>query len=217
MNLRPYQLDSVGLLRSALRDGAKRPILGLPTGAGKTVTFAYLLDLALKKGSRVGVVAHRIELIEQAKATVEAYGLDSSQIHFGMVQTYVRSPHKIPAMDLCIIDETHVGNFRRFIDLLPTYTQVIGVSATPIGASKQNPLNKIFDKVVFPVQISELIEAGYLSRPEYHIWKLDETALQKDFAGEFTTESQAQVFDISKVSFLIKISPSALIIRLMLL
>lgn len=199
MNLRPYQIESVELLRDALRKGAKRPILGLPTGAGKTVTFAHLIDLALKRGKRVGVVAHRTELIDQAKATVTAYGLDADQIHFGMVQTYVRSPHKIPAMDLLICDESHIGNFRRFIDLLPSYTQVIGVTATPIGASKKQPLNKVFDKVVYPVQIRDLIEQGYLSRPEYHIWKLDESKLELDFSGEFSEASQARVFDIANL------------------
>jgi superfamily II DNA or RNA helicase len=199
MNLRPYQLESVDLLRNAIRQGAKRPILGMPTGSGKTVTFAYLIDRALAKGSRVGVVAHRTELIDQARATIKAYGLNPDRISFGMVQTYVRSPHKIPAMDLVIIDESHIGNFRRFIELLPSYTQVIGVTATPIGASKKQPLNKVFDHVIYPIQIRELIEQGYLSRPEYHIWKLDESRLQVDFAGEFTTESQAKVFDISNL------------------
>jgi len=164
-----------------------------------TVLFSHLLKLALIKGSRVGVVAHRTELIDQAKATVQSYGLDANQIHFGMVQTYVRSPQKIPAMDLCIIDESHIGNFRRLIDLLPSYTQVIGVTATPIGASKKQPLNKVFDKVIYPIQIRELIEGGYLSRPEYHIWKLDESRLTLDFNGEFTTESQAKVFSMDNL------------------
>lgn len=191
---RPYQTESAHLLRDAIRSGASRPILGMPTGSGKTFTFSFIAELALKKGSRVGVVCHRTELVEQARDTMEAYGLPVDQISFGMVQTYVRSPHKIPPMDLCIIDECHIGNFRRFIDLLPDTVQVIGATATPVGASNKNPLNKVFDAVVYPVQIQELIEQGYLSRPVYHVWQIDESKLEKDFKGEFTDASQTKAF-----------------------
>lgn len=196
MELREYQTDAVQGLRALMLSGCKLPILGMPTGSGKTVTFAYIIEKALEKGSRVGIVAHRKELIDQAKRTVVSYGLDPSQIHFGMVQTYVRSPHKIPALDLCIIDECHIGNFRRFISSLPSYTRVIGVTATPIGASKKKPLNQTFDDVFYSVQIKDLIEMGYLSTPTYHIWQVDESKLVKDTKGEFTSASQKSVFCI---------------------
>jgi superfamily II DNA or RNA helicase len=194
--LRSYQSESVKYLRAAIKGGANKPILGLPTGAGKTVTFSHLADLALKRGSRVAVVCHRKELIEQAKDTMEAYGLPVNKIHFGMVQKFVRSPHKIPPMDLCIIDECHIGNFRRFIDLLPESVQVIGATATPISASKKQPLNKTFNGVVYPVQIADLIKQGFLSKPIYHVWKINESQLEKDFKGEFTESSQARVFSM---------------------
>lgn len=192
--LRPYQTKSADLLRDAIRKGKKRPILGLPTGAGKTVTFSFIAELAMNKNSRVGVVCHRTELIEQARDTMNAYGLPIQWITFGMVQTFVRSPHKIPNLDLVIIDECHIGNFRRFIDLLPESVQVIGATATPISASKKKPLNQTFDAVVYPVQISELIQKNYLSKPIYYVWKIDESKLEKDHKGEFSQSSQARVF-----------------------
>ena len=192
--LRPYQTESAGLLREAIRESQKRPILGLPTGAGKTVTFSFIAELAMKKNSRVGVVCHRTELIEQARDTMKAYGLPVDRIHFGMVQTYIRSPHKIPDFDLVIIDECHIGNFRRFVDMLPESVQVIGATATPISASKKKPLNQTFDAVVYPVQISQLINEKYLSKPIYHVWKIDESKLEKDHKGEFSQSSQARVF-----------------------
>lgn len=197
--LRHYQLESIDLLRESIKKGNKRPVLGLPTGAGKTVTFAKLAESALGKGSRVGVVCHRRELVEQARETLKSYGIDVSIVSFGMVQTYVRSPHKIPVIDLCIIDECHIGNFRRFIELLPDSTQVIGVTATPIASSKKNPLNKVFDDVVYPVQIRELIEQGFLSKPVYHLWRCDDSKLEKDFKGEFTTASQSKVFHLENL------------------
>ena len=125
-----------------------------------------------------------------------SYGLDPHLISFGMVQTYVRSPHKIPYMDICIIDECHIGNFKRFIELLPDHVLVIGATATPISSSNKSPLNKVFDHVVYPIQIKELIEQGFLSAPTYHVWKIDESKLERDFRGEFTEQSQSKAFHI---------------------
>lgn len=198
--LRPYQTNSVKLLRDKIKTSSSRsiPILCLPTGAGKTVTFSSIAEAAQKKHKRVGIVCHRTELVEQAKSTLIAYGLNPLLLTFGMVQTYVRSPNKIPEMDVCIIDECHIGNFRKFIDLLPDSVQVIGATATPISSSNKNPLNQTFTDVVAPVQISELIRDGFLSKPVYNIWKIDSGALKK-LGGEFTSESQARVFSIDNL------------------
>lgn len=204
--LRRYQSNAIGLIRDCIikltdkiyRLFGRKPrvILVIPTGGGKTVCFSSMAEQAQIKGSRVSVVAHRGELLDQAEETMKTYGINPLMINYGMVQTYVRSPHKIPEMDLCIIDECHIGNFRRFVDLLPNHVQVIGVTATPLGSSKKMPLRETFDAVVCPVQISELIEKEYLSKPVYKIWELDETDLKKDSKGEFTEQSQMGVFSM---------------------
>lgn len=201
--LRPYQKESTDLLRTAIIESRKdgrgcRPILCLPTGAGKTVTFSFLAEQAQKKNRRVSVVCHRTELIEQAKTTMKAYGINPLMIDYGMVQTYTRSPHKIPKMDLCIIDECHIGNFRKFIDLLPETVQIVGATATPISASNKNPLRNAFTDVVCPIQINELIEQKFLSKPEYHVWEIDESKLEL-IAGEFSEQSQSKVFSIDNI------------------
>lgn len=202
MQLRPYQQKAIELLRTEISqqkvDGRRpRPILCLPTGAGKTVTFSNLTDQAILKGSRPGLVCHRTELVQQAQKTMREYGVDMKAVNFGMVQTYVRSPYKIPKMDVCIIDECHIGNFRRFIDLLiernPS-VQIIGATATPLAASNKKPLNQLFDSVISPVQIKDLIEDGYLSEPEYVKYQIDEGDLVKGSDGEFTAQSQTKIF-----------------------
>jgi len=192
--LRPYQQKGVNLIREYLLTWNKtgrrlRPIFCLPTGAGKTVVFSYIAKSAQTKGLTVAIIAHRTELLEQAKETIDQFQKDESRIHYSMVQTCTRSPHKIPKADLYIIDETHIGNFKRFLELLPLDVQVIGVTATPVSASKKSPLREIFDKVISPVNISDLIREGYLSKPTYHIWELDESKLQIDSTGDFSIES----------------------------
>ena len=196
-NLRPYQKKAIDLLRDELRKGSKRPILCLPTGAGKTVTFSHLAEQAQKKLKKVGVVCHRVELVTQARDTMANYGINMLAASFGMVQTYTRSPNKIPKMDLCIIDECHIGNFKRFIEIMEEQQPnciIIGATATPISASKKKPLRNVFSSVVCPVQIPELIQEDYLSNILYRKYTINEKGLEKNFSGEFTEESQARVF-----------------------
>jgi superfamily II DNA or RNA helicase len=63
LELRPYQLEAIAAIEEAHRRGVRRPLLGLPTGTGKTVIFA---DLIRKRGGCALVLAHRDELLAQA-------------------------------------------------------------------------------------------------------------------------------------------------------
>lgn len=192
--LRPYQEQTIKLLREAFQNGSRRPILCLPTGAGKTVTFSQIADAATKKGNRVLVVCHRKELIEQAKKTMQAYGVDLLRVTFGMVQTLQRNQQQIPSCSVCIVDECHTGNFRKFVEMLPPSTMIIGATATPISATKKNPLRNTFTDVIAPVSITDLVDAGYLAKPLHKLAKIDTSRLQVGSNGEFTTESQDAVY-----------------------
>lgn len=194
-NLRPYQVETLNLLRDEIKKGVKRPIICLPTGAGKTVTFSHLAEAVIQKGGSVLVVCHRKELVEQARKTMEAYGVDLLKVRFGMVQTFVRSPHKIPAHTVCIIDECHIANFRRFMDLLPDYVTIVGATATPKSANKKHPLRKDFGGVVCPVQIKELVDNQYLAKPFHKMAKIDESKLVVGSDGDFTTASLENTYE----------------------
>lgn len=204
MKLRPYQEQSIEKLRASIQGGHKTPILCLPTGAGKTVTFSHLAHKAIEKGSFIHVVCHRAELIEQAEKTLKAYGVDLKHVAFNMVQTLTRSPHKIPQADLTIIDECHIGNFRKFCDIVQDHTQIIGVTATPLSASKRNPLNLTFDDVIAPVQISDLIDEGFLAKPVYHLANVNTDSLVLNSTGDFSNASQdaaySQLFNLDTLT-----------------
>ncbi|MFO0668572.1 MAG: DEAD/DEAH box helicase family protein [Polyangiaceae bacterium] len=62
--LRPYQRDAVAAVLGARREGDRRMVVALPTGAGKTVIFSELAKLARRP---VLVIAHREELLAQAR------------------------------------------------------------------------------------------------------------------------------------------------------
>ena len=54
-------------------------LLVLPTGCGKTIVFAKIVEDCVRKGERVLILAHRGELLEQAKDKIKkATGLVSA-------------------------------------------------------------------------------------------------------------------------------------------
>src|SRR6266498_1005156 len=63
LELRPYQAEAISAIEDAERRGVRRPLLGLPTGTGKTVIFAALIR---RRGGSALVLAHRDELLVQA-------------------------------------------------------------------------------------------------------------------------------------------------------
>ena len=60
---RPYQYEAVAALLAATARGMHRPLLVLPTGTGKTIVFALLVQ---RRRGRSLILAHRDELIQQA-------------------------------------------------------------------------------------------------------------------------------------------------------
>jgi superfamily II DNA or RNA helicase len=70
MGLRPYQTAALEAVRACYAGGRRRVLVVLPTGTGKTVLFAEIARLA--KGP-VLVLAHRQELVEQARAKIAAW------------------------------------------------------------------------------------------------------------------------------------------------
>src|SRR6266496_3748043 len=67
VELRPYQVAAVEALRAGARRGLRRMLVEMATGLGKTVLFAHLAHRVVSRGQRVLVIAHRDELLTQAR------------------------------------------------------------------------------------------------------------------------------------------------------
>ena len=65
ISLRSYQTEACDRIESELQS-VKSTLLVLPTGVGKTITFAELARRYSERGQRVLILAHRDELISQA-------------------------------------------------------------------------------------------------------------------------------------------------------
>lgn len=215
IQLRPYQEDAVHCIRSNFAQNKRRLILCMPTGAGKTVTFADLVMRTMTKNlsKRVLILTHRIELLTQAGGTLEKFGVRCEPItaankrinlharcYVGMVETYYKRIQKHPELlniDLVIIDEAHTGNFKKLFDYWAKHNPglyVIGATATPKSSKKSDPLSNYYDDIVCPVSIGDLISDGFLVPAVTYSAKVDRSKLEKDWTGDYSEQSQMDTF-----------------------
>jgi DNA repair protein RadD len=174
--LRPYQEADVARLRAAFAAGTSRLCYQLPTGGGKTVVFIYILAAAAAKDSRVLVLAHRTEIIEQIVAALTLSGIPhgiiaagcdetpAAPVQVASVFTLARRLGSIGAFDLVIIDECHhavATTWRGILETLPG-ARVLGVIATPERLDGKG-LNDVFEELSSGPSVKELIAQGFLA------------------------------------------------------
>ena len=212
IKLRPYQEEAEDDIREKFKQGKKWVVLCMPTGAGKTVTFASMVAKTLKRNpeSIIYILTHRKELLKQGGGTLEKFGISpfyvdaktkqSSHWHdksvfVGMVESLKKRREYLPTPTLLIIDEAHIGNFSKVKDWWPC-VHCVGATATPIATSKEKPLKSYFDDIVVPVQVHDLIAADYLSSPIlFSSDAADLSGLEKDAKkGDYTEKSQFEAF-----------------------
>lgn len=173
--LRPYQREAVARVLERLAVG-RSTLLVKATGLGKTQTFGAV---AKHWPGRVLILAHRTELLEQARArlhqmTTEPVGLEQAdywaageRLVVGSVQTLSRArrlarfEHR--PFSLVIVDEAHhtsAKSYRRILDAFPG-AKVLGVTATPDRGDGQ-ALGEIYESVAYVRDIEAGIDDGYL-------------------------------------------------------
>lgn len=178
MELFPYQADDINKIARLYGGGYRKLIYQLPTGGGKTVTFGGITNRFLQKypDKDVLVTVHRDELLQQARRTFfEGFGYPSQiignnksgehRIKISMVETLnnriKNNPPFFENVGLLIVDECHIGNFKKIYDHFPS-PLILGVSATPLSSDKKDPLNNYFEEIVCGPQIKELIDLNRL-------------------------------------------------------
>ena len=186
-----YQQRLVERARQAYIDGYKAPCIVSPCGSGKSVVIAEIARMTTLKGNRVLFLVHRRELIDQIKNTFEKNGVDTSLVHFGMVQTVVRRLDKIPKPDLIITDENHHSLAASYKKIYEHFNDVLrlGFTATPIRLNGSG-LGDVNDILIEEVNAKWLIENGYLAPYKYYAPKLIDTEkLKLNRLREFSSTS----------------------------
>lgn len=205
--LRPYQSVAVDSTHQSFREGYKKTLLCMPTGSGKTTVVAHLIEDYLSQDLKILFVAHRRELVDQAHNRLAQHGIDAGlilpgyemnghKVNIASVQTLVR--REIPQVDVLIVDECHhsmAGSFLKIIGkCIDNGSRVLGLTATPFRLDGK-PLGLIFDDLLVPTTVRELIDDGYLVQPRYFGARRTDLEGMKVVAGEYSIEQMYQKFD----------------------
>lgn len=167
-------------------------IMVLPTGAGKSLVIA---DIASRLDGHTLVFQPSKEILEQNYLKLCSYGImdcsiysasfgrkDISRITFATIGSVRNHPELFLHFKNIIIDECHLvnpkeGMYKEFLSMLKC--KVLGLTATPYRLSSSRDFGSmlkfitrtrpcVFSEVIYQVQISTLLDMGYLSRLNYY-------------------------------------------------
>lgn len=204
LSLYDYQQQGIDLTYQAVGAGRRRPMLQLPTGAGKTETAVKIIQRALAKGKRVVFVVPAIELIDQTVARLAKYGVtcvgviqadhpgtDRTQpVQVASVQTLAR--RMLPETDLVIVDEAH-QIFQIIVTWMAERTTLpfIGLSATPWTKG----LGKHYTDLIRPVTLTQLIDRKRLTPFRAFAPSHPDLTSVKTVAGDYDEAGAAEAMD----------------------
>lgn len=203
--LRNYQNRAI----NAIENTVGNCMLQMPTGSGKTFTFCELAKRYFAENvKKVLIVVHRQELLKQAYESLgeKCFKIEKGikviphdfDFYVAMVETLNRRIDKLPDFGLVIIDEAHIGNFRKLPYFENQNTKVVGVSATPVA---ELPLSNYFNEIVIPIDINTLISDGYLLNCEVYGFASDLVAKQKFKirGGDFDEKQMEEFYSSEKM------------------
>lgn len=195
----------------------------MPTGSGKSHIVAALCKDSLQQWpeTKILMLTHVKELIEQNAEKMRQHwpdaplGIYSASIGvrqmdcitFAGIQSIRKKAAEIGHVDLVIIDECHLvshkdhGGYRTLIaDLshINPHLRVVGLTATPyrLGHGLITDKPALFDALLEPVSIEELVHKGYLSplRSKVTSAKLDVSGVHKR-GGEYVEAELQKAVD----------------------
>lgn len=175
--LRDDQAMAIHNIRQAVGNGERRIVVQGPTGMGKGLLIADIVDRAVLKDKRVLITVPAISLIDQTIEVLAAQGVRdvgaiqaqhpltdwSRPVQVASMQTLMRRWHdgKMPKADVVLIDEVHRW-FQMFPKWLcdPAWQNVpfIGFSATPWTKG----LGAYYRRLIVANSINQLITQGVL-------------------------------------------------------
>lgn len=206
---RPYQVKGLRAIRSALDGGERAVLYVLPTGGGKGVMIGEMAAALTGRSERILMLAHRREIVGQLRRNLYARGVVSGLVapgadrtqdlaQVGMVQTVVRRLATLRRPDLIIMDEAHhVLEDNSYGAILKYWREVpvVGYTATPERLDGRG-LGESFGTMIEGPTIRELVDAGYLARPELYAPPSELLGVKYHVTrGDFDVDEQEDAMD----------------------
>lgn len=167
--------------RTADNQPIRSVLLQAPTGAGKTIIFSKITELARNLGTvPTWIIVPRNELLQQASDSLAnigvAHGLIAAgvqeskafDIHVVSKDTLIRRLDKIKVPPkFVIVDEAHLA-LARYLQFFEFFcdTKFLGVTATPERLDGRG-LSEMYERLVLGPTIHELISLGFLTDVVY--------------------------------------------------
>ncbi len=208
IQLRPDQEDVRVKLRVALRSSSS-VLAFAPTGFGKTVLAAALIQILFNAGKRVIFAVHRIDLIKQTAGTFEKFGIPFSyvaagyhynpyhRVYIASILTLKNRLGKIPA-DYIFVDEAHLSAAAGWATVAAHYKEtgakLIGLTGSPERLDGK-PLGDVWGTMVMGPSVRWLIENGHLSRYRAFAPRLVDTSGLHTRKGEFVSAEVEALMD----------------------
>lgn len=192
--LRDYQQKASDAAVSFFNNKSKRTnaIMVLPTGSGKSLIIA---DIAARLDGHTLVFQPSKEILEQNFKKLCSYGIldcsiysasfnskEISRITFATIGSVKNHPELFTCFKNIIVDECHLvnpkeGMYKDFFDAVRC--KVLGLTATPYRLSSSREFGsmlkfitrtkpRVFSEVIYHVQVSTLLDMGYLARLNYY-------------------------------------------------
>ena len=214
--LRDYQREMLGRIHEAWKT-CRSVMVQMPTGTGKTVLMTEVIKSEKRKvkGEKcsVLVVAHRRELIEQIRETLDrrTEGHDKDRVTeeqivvVESIQTIYRNIDDISINpSLIIVDEAHHALARTYRELWERWPEAkfLGLTATPCRLSGEG-FEDLFDVLLQGEDIQWFIDQKWLSDFEYVSARPDSLMMhqigglrKRGADGDYQTKEMVTVMDV---------------------
>jgi DNA repair protein RadD len=218
-----YQSQANEAVWKYLNEKSGNCVAVLPTGAGKSLLIALLIQQALEFGGRVVVLAHRKELLQQnadeirglipgVDVGIYSAGLKSKEIHNAVVvagiQSVFRKAADLGRRHLVLVDECHLisdleeSMYQQFFaGIQQDGLRFVGLTATAFrtGTGPICGPDRQFQRIVFEAKTAQLIAEGFLCPITNKVAdaevNTDKVGLR---GGEFVESEMQAAFDVDE-------------------
>lgn len=212
-DLRQYQASVYDEVRGLVLKGARSILVQVPTGGGKTVIGAKMLDSAASKGYRAWFCVHRRELVKQSVMTfanaagrevgVVAAGFQGNRllpIQIASIGTLRQRRRLLADPQLIVWDEAHHTAATTWDEIHAAYPNAvhIGLTATPERLDGRG-LGRWFKDIVLGPSTAWLIENGYLAPYKLFAPSTPDLDGVHTIAGDFNKKELAAAMGRSSV------------------